>query len=116
MNIRLSGNKVRFRISYKELNQLKEDLHLREETIFPGEKKVNYEINVGPCESSQIELKEHRLTLKISPLSLERLISGLPKKEGLSGKTPIAPNKDLDFFLEVDVKSRPQDLAVSSRN
>ena len=103
MNIRLSKQSVRFRISKDEFNHLMERGELVEETWFPSG-CLRYTVSRGAHPS--IGLRENEVSLTVSQDQIESLSRSLGSKNaGICLDTALTGGRTLQANLEVDLFS-----------
>ena len=112
MNIRLSRNQVRFRISPEELLRLLKGESVEEITCFPGSMALCYRVDATPDEALPIKTplrlrwKDNRLSLAVATSALGALAQRLPSRDGIESQEPSAQlGATLQYSLEVDIKS-----------
>ncbi len=105
MNIRISKNQIRFRITKEELELLEKG----EKVILPSPIYSNpkgYFVEVaGNLESLIIEERAGNLILSVSKELLSELRQKLPSKDGLENEI-LLNDQMIRIALEVDVKRR----------
>ncbi len=109
MNLKISKNDLRFRITKEELGQLGENGFLAEEILLPTgniigniTNKISFTIKIINSNDIDLNSKEGSLLLSIPQSSLEFLIRNHPCKDGIS-KQILVENNLLNVALEVDV-------------
>lgn len=105
MNIRISKNQIRFRITKEELELLeKGEKVILPSPIYSNSKGYFVEV-VGNLESLIIEERAGNLILSVSKKLLSELRQKLPSKDGLENEI-LLNDQMVRIALEVDVKRR----------
>lgn len=105
MNIRISKNQIRFRITKEELGLLERGERVILQSPF-GSSPKGYFVEVsGNSESLIIEERAGNLILSVSAKLLSELRQKLPSKDGLESEI-LLNDQVTRIALEVDVKRR----------
>lgn len=111
MNIRLSGNSIRFRISQAEYDDLKAGQPVLAKTDLPEGQSLSYSVRLLPPEESNmledisLGYAENVLELKLSSTALKKL-GDPPSKDGLTVETTLKNGETLRYALQVDLGKR----------
>lgn len=104
LNIRISNQSIRLRISYKEFRELQKGAMLREQITMPQTQRMSFYLNSAASYGCIFEKGEFKFHIPDSDLEL--LARKLPSKSGLEWKIKNPNTKSLKIILEVDVKSK----------
>ena len=104
MNLRISQNALRFRISRDELGQLLEGTVLAEIVLLPLGHRYAFAISAVKEENVGLSMEGDRLRLHVPRLQLAALSQRLPSREGISGEWLGQNGETLALTLEVDVR------------
>lgn len=104
MNIRISKNQIKFRITKEELGFLEEERVFLQSPLSSGSKGYFVEVS-GNSESLIIEESAGNLVLSVSKKLLSELRQKLPSRDGLENEI-LLNNQMVRIALEVDIKRR----------
>ena len=105
MNVRLSSDSIRFRISTDELETVLRTRTLAGATPLPPDgQQLRYEVMVGTFPAPlRLAHADGKMTLLVSRKALSDLAEMLPLREGLSGFENVG-SSSLKISLEIDIK------------
>ncbi len=104
MNLRLSKNQLRFRISKDELVLLQNNEILKEELILPNS-SITFGVTISESGETFFE-DQNFLLLRISETDLKTLADNFPSKDGIEKEVQLKSGKSLLISLEVDVMKK----------
>lgn len=107
MNLRIEGQRLRFRISKEELERLCSGGAVEQSTAFPNQ--CGLEINLV-SESMDAKLMlvyvEGCMELRVQKQAAEMLLRSLPSREGIAMKQKVEAAEPLELILEVDIRTQ----------
>ncbi|MBI4403023.1 MAG: hypothetical protein HY537_02610 [Deltaproteobacteria bacterium] len=111
MNIRLSRNMIRFRLSEDEFFALREKRTLNEQIAFPGGGILSFSIFVDKKleqtkKESELTYTGNHLKLTVCPAVLNRLCESASKECGFSGEAAVEGGLAIRYGLEIDLFTR----------
>lgn len=104
LNIRISNQSIRLRVSYEEFRELQKGVTLSEQITMPQTQTISFYLNSASSYGCVFEEGEFKFHVLDSALGL--LAEQLPSKSGLEWETQTSSPNSLKIVLEVDVKSK----------
>jgi hypothetical protein len=116
MNLRLSEESTRFRVSHRELERLRTEGTLKSETRFSTDVAISYEIVRSDEDRGAIMLEETRIQFRVPAMALDDLAAQGDARDALFELTvESGPASRLRVLLEVDAFSDEKREARSRR-
>ena len=110
MNVRLSEDGVRFRITQDEFEELLSREELSGETFFPRDKGIKYSISVTHSERSEknpsIDFDDNKIGMQVSRKDLINLAAKPISKESKIEREETTSRGVVRYSLEIDIRRK----------
>ena len=108
MNVRISRDQLRFRITQDDLARLNSGELLEQSTVLPGNRVFQMTIHTVPDGTVPLKLDYdgQQMALAVDAHSARVLLESPPSKQGIEVMQEVQPGQALLLQLEVDVRSR----------
>ncbi len=107
MNLHIENQKLRFRISKDELEELCSGSSLTQEIFLPNQHTLNIAIIMQIQDPIlYLTFENNSITLFAKKNAIEEFYSVLPSREGLEIEQQVADNQLLKLIFEVDIRTQ----------